>query len=252
MQAQLAPQEAASVSAGAAIAVCAACGQSIYRGTHFHTRKALHNQGAENICCSCAESTGFTCFSKYLDKPLALSRSHEVGYNRAENSGPRKGAANKKTGNTKLADPHGWEYGSKEEQDVSKTSQKNKEVQKAMKGKAEEKAKASKNGSKPKAEKIPYEFKPIAANFNGNVHKIQQNGKVVSPVHAVKDGKTTCGYSTTEPSKGDTHYSLNWEKTDNAVTCARCLKEAAEPKAKAEKKPTPIRSKKAKEPVAAE
>ena len=137
-----------------------------------------------------------------------------------------------------------------EEQEVSKTSQ-NKAVQDAMKGqKAAKAAKAPKEPkvAKPKKEKPVYTYTPMPANFKGNVVKVSVTGKVVSPVHKVADGKTVCGYSTQEQSKGDKHYDLQFVKSTDDPTCKLCT---AEPKPAPAKKPTPIKAAKAKKEAAA-
>ena len=136
---------------------------------------------------------------------------------------------------------------------MSKTSQDNAKVAKAMKGKAE--AKASKNGSKPaakeKAPKPEYVFKPLAKSFDGVAGKATMNGNLLKhvPLHAVKDGKTACGYSTQEVSKGLSTYELNWQAVPGGkVNCGRCLRNLNKPeKPKAEKKAkAPAKAKKAK------
>lgn len=131
---------------------------------------------------------------------------------------------------------------------MSKTSQ-NQKVQDAMKGQKAAKAAKAPKEPKVKKEKPVYEYTPMPANFKGNVVKVSVTGKVVSPVHKVADGKTVCGYSTQEQSKGDKHYDLQFVKSTEAPTCKRCT---AEPKpAPAAKKPTPIKAAKAKKEAAA-
>lgn len=212
--------------------ICAECeGPLAAENGHYHSRRA-YPYGHEPVCCNCVAD------SICQDKPLALSPQSVVGYSHERNTRPGKG------GNRGNQDEE-INSSREEQEDMSKTSQKNAKVSKAMKGQKE--AKASKNGHKPRKEKIPYAYTPIPASYSGNVHKVATNGKVVSPVHAVANGSTLCGYGTLEQSKGDKHYELQFVKTTEDVACKRCLAPKVEKSTKAEKKPTPItKAKKAK------
>lgn len=245
---QLRPPTASPVPAGSTS--CAYCGEVIPRGYHFHSRRD-NIYGYQEICCACIKQDGVICALGATDKAIAPEISNAVGYSR---SGKKRGGRTTEYDDDE--DSQGWEYGSKEEQEVSKTSQKNKEVQKAMKGKAE--AKASKNGAKPgrpKTEKIPYEFKPLSPNFKGVAGKATMSGNVLKnvPFHHVEHGKTACGYSTQEVSPGLQTYELNWAPIkDGEVTCARCVRNMnkPEPKPKAEKKAAAPKKAKAKKELA--
>jgi hypothetical protein len=132
---------------------------------------------------------------------------------------------------------------------VSKTSQKNKEVQKAMKGKAE--AKASKNGAKAagRPRTAQQEQAPIPAHYSGVATKLGtvRDGKQDSLGHMAENGVTLCGrpIELTEDMK---KHNVVWAFNLKEVTCVRCLtaieKSKEEAKPKAEKKATPKKSKK--------
>lgn len=203
--------------------ICAECGGELFASDgHYHSRRSFESGGAEPICCPCSNKN---C----VVDPLVKFGGYGVPLEVEKGEGPYE--------------IRSWEEdeedSSTEEQQVSKTSQ-NKKVQEAMKG--QKAAKASKNGATPrvKKERPAYVYTPMPANFKGNVVKVQANGKIVSPVHKVEDGKTLCGYGTTEQSKGDKHYNLQFVASKDAPTCKRCT---AEPKAAPAKKPTPITAK---------
>ncbi len=246
-------QEAASASAGAATRsskaltghqfetanMCAECEGPLAhpKDGHFHTRRAVGAYGAEPYCC---KHLATNCVIDPLAKPIRYGVRY-LSEEKGEATAPITG---------KSIEDRFSSSEFTEEEDLSKTSQKNAKVAKAMKGQAA--AKASANGhskakvpGKTRAPKAEYKYSPMPKNFAGNVVKVQTNGKIVSPVHAVEDGATKCGYSTLEQSKGDKHYDLQFVESSDKVTCKRC---SAEPKAK---KPTPISKAKSKKAKAA-
>lgn len=248
-------QQTTSASAGPAIPIpkglyghrlevaniCAECGGELShpKDGHFHTRRATASYGAEPFCC---KHLATKCFIDPLAKPI----SYGVRY-----IADQKGDATAPITGTAIEDRFSNSEFS-EEEDLSKTSQKNAKVAKAMKGQAAAKAKTNTNGKTPKTPRAPkaeYKYTPMAKNFSGNVVKVSVTGKEVSPVHLVEgEGATKCGYSTTEQSKGDKHYDLQFIESSGKVTCKRCL---AEPKPAKEKKPTPISKAKGKKAKAA-
>jgi len=134
--------------------------------------------------------------------------------------------------------------------DMSKTSQQNKKVAKAVAGQA--KAKAEKKAKAPKTPRAPKEaFEGASLPGATGIVSKQCGEKFLT--HTATNGKTACGV-VTEMTKDMTVHRVTWVKTPNRdVTCGRCLKalnktEKApkEKKAKADKKPTPISKGKAK------
>ena len=70
-----------------------------------------------------------------------------------------------------------------------------------------------------------WKFVPIARKYAGAVCIRYDRGhgeRTLAMVHQVADGATLCGLSTQEPSRGMSHYHLNWKAVDKAIVCRRC------------------------------
>ncbi len=70
-----------------------------------------------------------------------------------------------------------------------------------------------------------WKFVPLKKTYEGPVRIAYDRGhgeRFLPMTHQVKAGATLCGLSTQEPSKGQTHYQLNWSTCDLPVVCKRC------------------------------
>lgn len=195
---------------------CANCeGILMAQDMHYHTRNIWDRAGAEAICCLCAPGDR-GCKKNF--KPLAEPTKNVVQDQRTALSSPVQGRT--------------------ENNDVSKTSQKNEKVAKAMKGQKEAKAEKATNGKAPKEAKAKHEFKfeALPKSFKGNVAgQIQSSGSFFDVIHRVEDASTLCGYDTQVPSKGALRLGVNWKEVKDEVNCGRCLRAIARAEAESEK-----------------